>query len=723
MERGIYFDGWYKNNHCYHPGLPIRSMQMIEDLEKYRGTILVWSALGGGSISLPYLEHEAYGKVDPRLRFYGFMNDSEFIEECNKRDIKVFGIVFEVQGWEFPAVFSEDGTELLGLNVLRDDKDHDWYGLREFTSGKHDKVFGKSLKDYFPEGLYNSDNEEVKDIWEECAARTYTGEAVHSNWVEVVNHKHIAYQMCRNNPVWRQYLKKIMEIQIDAGVPGIQLDECELPITALQAGGCFCNDCKKQFREYLKGLKANGKLDPKYNDIDLNTFDYQAYLNERDLKFPKDPKGVPLFREYWEFQIRAVKKYFTELVDHAKEYGLRTKDKEILVSGNFFNLMPVYYPIESKVDVIITEMRQTVFKQPHWYRYSAGFAGEKTIVVAENPYGGIVPDLVEMLETGNGYDLYKLFLLEASVYGCNMAVPYGGWMGNTIKDSFTPPRAVTEEVQKFLADNERLFSKKSGTNVAVLYSFPSYYWRETATGYSGNLVDNNESGLLSYKVDDINNPNTPRLPFWEVIKHLSDKQVNYDVRMSADDDLRVDDFSMDHIKDYELIVLPDCDVLTENQTKVLEEFVSRGSKLVIFGRAAENVAGWLEKMKAMDNVFYCENPTFKTEALENFGKCFDEVYSDVWQVKTNNPEIGIQTHKTEDGMAVHLVNYNYSKEKDKIDAIEELQLNVRTKEVYKDIKVHTLDGSKVEYSFETKGEHTAIKLYNLPVYAVVDLIS
>jgi hypothetical protein len=722
MERGIYFDGWYKNNHCYHPSLPIRSMQMIEDLEKYRGTILVWSALGGGSISLPYLEHEAYGKVDPRLRFYGFMNDSEFIEECNKRDIKVFGIVFEVQGWEFPAVFSEDGMELLGLNVLRDDKEHDWYGLREFTSGKHDKVFGKSLKDYFPEGLYNSDGEEVKDIWEECAARTYTGEAVHSNWVEVVNHKHIAYQMCRNNPVWRQYLKKIMEIQIDAGVPGIQLDECELPITALQAGGCFCNDCRKQFREYLKELKAKGKLDAKYNDLDLDTFDYKEYLNERGLKFPKDPKGVPLFREYWEFQVRAVKKYFTELVDHAKEYGLRTKNKEILVSGNFFNLMPVYYPIESKVDVIITEMRQTVFKQPYWYRYSAGFAGEKTIVVAENPYGGIVPELVEMLETGNGYDLYRLFLLEASVYGCNMAVPYGGWMGNTIKDSFTPPRGVTEEVQKFLADNERLFSKKSGTNVAVLYSWPSYYWRETATGYSGNLVDNNESGLLSYKVDDINNPNTPRLPFWEVIKYLSDKQVNYDVKMSADDELRADDFSLDYIKDYKLIVLPDCDVLTENQTKVLEEFVSRGSNLLIFGRAAENVSGWAEKMKSMDNVFYCENPSFKPEALENFDICFGEAYVDVWQVKTNNPEVGIQTHKTNDGIAVHLINYNYSKDKDKINPIEELELNIRTNEEFKNINIYTLDGSKVEYAHEAKDGYAAIKLYNVPVYAVVELI-
>ena len=407
-------------------------------------------------------------------------------------------------------------------------------------------------------------------------------------------------------------------------------------------------------------------------------------------------------------------------MDHAKEYGI-SKGKEILVSGNFFNLMPVYYPIENKVDVIITEMRQTVFRQPYWYRYSAGFAGEKTIIVAENPYGGIVPDLVEMLETGNGYDLYRLFLLEASAYGCNMAVPYGGWMGNTIKDSFTPPREVTMEVQSFLADNERLFSKKSGTNVAVLYSFPSYYWRETATGYSGNLVDNNESGLLSYKVDDINNPNTPRLPFWEVIKYLSDKQVNYDVKMSADDDLRVDDFCMEDINDYDLIVLPDCDVLTENQTKVLEEYVSRGSKLVVFGRAAENVAGWLEKMKAMDNVFYSENPSFKTEALENFGTCFDAAYEDVWQVKANNTEIGLQMHKTNEGMAIHLINYNYSKESDKINLIEELELSIRTKEVYKNINIFTLDGSKIEYVYEAKDKNAAIKLYNVPVYTVIDL--
>jgi hypothetical protein len=92
MERGIYFDAWYRDEHCYHPSLPMRRTQMVQDLVDYEATILVWSALGGGVLSLPYMEEEAYGEVPARLRMYGYMNDAEFIQECAKHGIKVFGV-------------------------------------------------------------------------------------------------------------------------------------------------------------------------------------------------------------------------------------------------------------------------------------------------------------------------------------------------------------------------------------------------------------------------------------------------------------------------------------------------------------------------------------------------------------------------------------------------------------------------------------------------------
>lgn len=221
---------------------------------------------GGRFHFSPYLENEAFGEVDPRLRFYGYMNDAEFIAECNKRGIKTMGIVFEVQGWEFPVTVSEDGRSMKQFNVIREGEAADTYGLNEFASGKFDGLFRTSLKDYYPQGIFNSDGEKVTDLQEEVAARTFRGEPVHAQWVEVVGHSKTCYQTCRNNPVWREYLKKIMELQIDAGVAGIQLDEAELPITSMGAGGASVKTaenssgriCKKKGGgEPVSGLRAH----------------------------------------------------------------------------------------------------------------------------------------------------------------------------------------------------------------------------------------------------------------------------------------------------------------------------------------------------------------------------------------------------------------------------------------------------------------------------------
>src|SRR5919204_2817083 len=103
FERPVYCDGWFPRQHNYHPSLPARRLRMIEELVESRATMLVWAALGGGSISLPFLEQEAFGDIDPRFRFYGFLNDGEFVAECQARGIEVFGVVFEIQGWELPV--------------------------------------------------------------------------------------------------------------------------------------------------------------------------------------------------------------------------------------------------------------------------------------------------------------------------------------------------------------------------------------------------------------------------------------------------------------------------------------------------------------------------------------------------------------------------------------------------------------------------------------------
>ena len=714
MERSVYFDGWHKGNFCQHPSLPMRSLHMLDDLEKLNATMLVWAGLGGGSISLPFLHHEAFGPVDVRQGMFGYMNDGDFIRECSKRGIKLFSIVFEVQGWEFPAVIDPETGKIKAINKLAEGGEQQaWYGLREFSGDRYPDAFPTSLKDYYPDGIVNSDGEQVKDLWEECAARRLDGSAVHAQWVEVKNHLQQCYQTCRNNPVWRGYLKQIIKLMIDAGTPGIQLDEAELPMTSIGSGGCFCRDCMKGFTSFLVQRREKGLLGPEWDGIDVARFNYRDYLLETGSEYPK---GAPFFRDYWEFQVRAVKRYFSELVDYAKAYARETHGREVLVSGNFFNLMPVYFPIVPKVDVIITEMEHTQFRQPYFYRYCEGFAGGRDVAVAENPYGGIVPDLVRLLDSGRGHDLYRIFLMEASMYGCNMSVPYGGWMGNTIRDAFWPPMELSAGVQGYLKRNERLFPRGSRGDACVLYSYLSYYWRESSHGSGGANAMQQFTGLADITFSGWEGGKR-RTPFWEVIKTMSDRQAVYDVRVMPDGDLREDDFALSDIQEYPLVILPDCDRLTDGQRDALLRYAASGGKVLAHGRLAEGT-DLAEKLRAAGSLVQTGDADGFEEAMANFAAGFLPAYEAHRSVRVSDPRLGVHRFTDARGTYVHLMNYDYDGGADRIRPARDVEVRVKAKGR---VSVHTLEGETAAFFVHEEGEDLLIRLDEVPVYLGIEV--
>ena len=712
MERGIYFDGWYKHNHCYHPSLPLRSRQMLEDLERYHGTVLAWAGLGGGSISLPYLMHEAFGPVDPRMQIYGFMNDSEFIAECSRRGIRLFGIVFEVQGWEYPAVFDEAG-HLIRMNQRAEDTpDHGWYGLREFSADSHLEAFPLSLKDFYPEGIRDEDGNPVDNLWEACCTRDMHGNPIHAQWVEIKGHQETCYQMCRNNPVWREYLKKIMMIQIDAGVPGIQLDECELPMTAISSGGCFCKSCMKQFTAWLKERKTEGKLGDAWDDIDLETFHYGEYLKARGSGFPEN---APFYREYWEFQVRQVRKYFGELADFARAYAMEKHGRKLEISGNFYNMQPFYYPIENKVDIVITEMDHTLFRQPYYYRYCAGFTPGKPVIIAENPYGGIIPRLLEMLDRGKGYDLYRIFLLEAAMYGCNMSIPYGGWMGNTIKDAFWAPRELTAEVQDFLLAHEDSWPKTRSRGAAVLYSYGSYYWRDSNKGSGANGMQDSYDDLMDATAAEWLDPDLKPVPFWDVIRAMSDRNAQYDVVMLPDGDLRPDDFTAERLEGYPLVIVPDCCVLTENQRQILLDYARSGQGTVlVLGRLAEGT-GLADALEKTGNAVQIPLTGHQQEDIRRFMEVFEDLYTPLSPAECRTDKVGLQRYDRDGKTWIHLLNYRYDETADRVAPIDCLRLTVPDA-AGKAPEVLTLPGQPVP---ECTVEGSEIILKNAGLYTIV----
>jgi hypothetical protein len=190
-------------------------------------------------------------------------------------------------------------------------------------------------------------------------------------------------------------------------------------------------------------------------------------LLDRGFDFRWNYANTPPFYVYASFQQLNIRRYFAELAAYAKEYA-RSAGREVLVSGNFFNLFEHYYPLEPFVDVVVTEMRNTLWRQPEWYRHAAGFARGKPLVVVENPYGGVVGELVEGLKHGRRVDRFRQSLYEAAALGVNMSVPYGAWMGSEIEDAFYAPHDVAAEIQAFIADlaDEGLFGIKGSNEFA-----------------------------------------------------------------------------------------------------------------------------------------------------------------------------------------------------------------------------------------------------------------
>ncbi len=695
MERGVYFDAWFPRQHNYHPSLPARRLKMVEDLRAYRATVLVWPALGGGSISLPYLEQEAFGEIPARFRVYGFMNDSEFVRECQKHGIKVFGIVFEVQGWEFPVELNEAEDRILAFNELRGEGKRGWMGLREFSQNRYPQLWAP-LEKYFPGGLINSDGERVTDLMAECASVDIHGEPCHALWVECPDREHYCYTMDRNNPVWREYLKGIIRIQIDAGVDGIQLDEAELPLTTIQYGGCFCKDCMKGFRAYLKAL-PEAERPAMLGDVDLDAFHYGSWLLRQGYDFKSRRDETPLFFDYIRYQRGQIKRYFAELADYARRYA-RSKGRGVLVSGNFFNLNDEYYPLEPSVDMIITEMRNTRYRQPEWYRYICGFAGDKPLVVVENPYGGVVPELVEKLGRGRGYDLFRLSLYEAAAMGASMSAPYGSWMGSRQEEAFYAPHDLVVEVQSFLADHEALFSQQSFAEVGVIFSPESNFnliARQSA--FSDNLRNASVAGL--------------EIAFWEITAQLSRQAQPYDVVFFPDGRLRQDPIDAEQLRRYRTLLLPQCSYLTPGQADALRRYLEDGGRLVALGPVGANLEA--EAREAILN-----HPS--TTLCRTMDEALDAALGEQPQVTIDHTaDIGLHLQHVGGGAALHVVNYGYDAARDAVRALEALEIAIRLPRRYTSATAYVPGQEPRAVEVQADENVHRLSFDHLPVYTIV----
>jgi hypothetical protein len=408
--------------------------------------------------------------------------------------------------------------------------------------------------------------------------------------------------------------------------------------------------------------------------------------------------ATPLFREYIGFQQGNIARYFEELASYVREYA-RSTGREVLVSGNFFNLFEHYYPMAPHVDVITTEMRNTLWRQPAWYRYAAGFGRGKAVVVVENPYGGVVPEMVEMLRSGRGYDRFRQSLFEAATLGVNMSAPYGSWMGSFVQDAFYAPHDLVVDIQSFLADHDELFgTDPTAAEVAVVYGIGSNALARAEV----ELPADNRVNVL---------PEGDVLAFDQVCRVLCDAMQPYDVLFFPEGKLRPDDLNAADLGRYRTIIVPDVDALTPRQAELLESFLDGGGRLVVLGQLGTNLGDRMTGVLRRDGVTTADPFAFSLDRLPLPPQV---------RVREGTTDAAIALHDLGDRVAVHLVRYDYDVEADRVPPLGRLVVDVRLRRRFSSAAAFDPAGVlAVELALD--GDVHRMTLSNPGVYGIVVL--
>ena len=438
-----------------------KTEQTIRDMKKLKAECLLWSALGSGVAGLPLLRLEAEGE---RPWKKGGMNDREFIRTCEKEGIKVFAVLWEAQGYDNILIGLQNGK--IASWMQRGGEKEANYGLDAFYQNRLPEL-GR-WEDYFPQRFQESEKE-VPSLIDACACRSLFGTKPWALWIRPpFRRNYSCFVMCRNSPHWLTYLKRVIELQIDYGAYGIQVDETVTPVESIWCGAGYCKYCSENFLKHL--LEKYGEEGVKRLGIDSRRFSLRKYLLLRltdPLRAHLLVKYFPLWLEYRIAQTKSSERTFSELVNHAREYA-RKRGRKIEITGNFAQLLPFYFPLAKHVDFITFELDYGYppkGKQVLFYKLAKALGGEKEVTA--------VPSVLtsRWLRKKNPRKLLEFFAFEAFSCQANFMAPYSCY---TLGRPYYPPLEPLSRANSFISEHRELAEGESFSDVTLAFSFRSH---------------------------------------------------------------------------------------------------------------------------------------------------------------------------------------------------------------------------------------------------------
>ena len=696
--------------------------RIVDDLVALHSEALLWPGGGSGVISLADLEAELSGKRawDKQGRC-----DVEFIKSCHACGIKIFAVVFTAQGYEISLELNQDESEILSFGkILGKGKPGTW-GLDEFYQDRYPKIY-KSFRNFFsPERLAIIEKALArKNFLEQSACRDLHGDKSRCNWVMssglARDLQYDNFFMCKNSPLWREHLKAIIEMQVDAGFDGIQFDE---PGLSMEVGGTragFCEHCQEQFKSYMV---------ERYGDK-FKSLDYPGLLKKNGAGILSELayfKGMPFWQDWKRSLLVDAKRNFSELVDHARAYA-KTKGKEIPIAANFAFWMPHHLVLSEMVDVFSLEYNPAFPPARTNIIYpEIGLALDDKKPVTMVPHIAFTAHLRERAKikkpdgSRGDVNLLRYLIAEAAFAGGDFMVPYS-CLCLTGEGAYFPPVDEISGWLKFAKDSrEKWRDAKNISQASVVLSFPSYFW-----GF-----------------DFLNMPGKHFASLEAITHFLQTLGVQYRIVIWGDDDFLK---GRGEIPDGEFLILPNVSHITDSQIDKLRRFIEAGGQSLVIGRCGvrdslnqERDASFFSSLKPGANsfgkgvlFFSPDDPAKKNRGQSSRGN--DRIVKE-WlagmglkpRVFVNNPSGFAPLLRLSDAhgkMLVKMLNRNFHYHEDFFTPVKDAELVIEKSfgHVPKGFLMTSPEGKTVEVRGNSSDKDLRFKLPGFEIYACMEEI-
>lgn len=475
----------------------------------------------------------------------------------------------------------------------------------------------------------------------------------------------------------------------------------------------FSRWARAAFQSHLQSLSVERRTELGIDDP--STFAIREYLHRNELT-PKDdssPLEDPVFREYLLHHHEGIDAWFEDYREAVEErYPARMAADEVALyanqfTGHFGNPQAANVYVSDSLDVIYTELfprvEPAVDVNYKTMRSAGNFSkpvvGKGTLAnLPEEQLGGIDP------ESPNP-NLLQFQAAEAYASGARFQLPLTARAAYSEADSITnwvkPDGTVPAQLRSFadfLWAHERfLTGLQPAGDVAVVWSLPTRLWRH-------------EPGW------GIGQGESPRIDsFLGTSALLREAGFAYEVLTFGHPRLWDDRGQLDRLAEYNTVVLPSVESITDGQLDALATYLDNDGSIVISGPLPER-DGFYEPRSDVTSVLDHENVTVLegdpgqrkeaegvtdgslVEALKTHGI---RPYR-----MTDDPSIAVHSHRQSDPdrKVIQLLNYEYDASTDTFKSKTDLTIQVPTTTLEDPVVRFYSPDAQVELDTQLEGE-------------------